>query len=358
LRLSYWLDGTAATFSTWAGIVTKYETARRTAIRLDDEGPLQDTVQVDQGGAYTPMALRKKRNLSLADLKAQARNIEQGVAPKWTRFILITADVQKGRFVCQATAFGEGAERQIIDRFDLVNPPPTAPRAEGRALAPELYIEDWDVLLPLLDKVYPLEGEDYGLRPMALGCDFHGEPGVSDRATEFWQARRAANEVQRWYMIRGHGGFKVADRASYRSPARAANGAEARDIILLNLATDRLKDSVYASTQRPDGGPGAMHVGAWMTDAHLTELTAEIRTGKGYEKRKGMVRNETVDLSVYALGLAEYKGLNRFDVKRPPAWARLGPSNENAVKLEADGSAPAKVMRKPVAAPPRPTSMF
>lgn len=346
-RLSYWLDGTAAAFSTWARLVEKFETAKKTFAELSDEGPLEVTVNTDQGSPYLPRALKEKRNLTLKELKDQLRDLPRGIAPNWTRFVVLSADVQKGRFVVQATAFGDGAERQIIDRFDVHEPPEDAPRAESRTIDPARYVEDWAALIPHLEKVYPLDGLSYGLRPMAMACDFHGEPGVSDRATKFWQGRRAAGEMSRWYMVRGHGGFKVLDRVWYKAPSRAANGAAARDIKLLNVATDRLKDSVYAATQRPDGGPGAMHVGAWMAEEHLVELTAEIRLSKGYDKRKGMVRNETIDLSVYALGLAEFKGLNRIDPAKPMPWARLGPSNEYAVSISSDGEA------KPVPGKPK-----
>lgn len=357
-RVSYMLNGAAAAFASWARLVSKYETARRAKEATGDEEPLKVTVNTDQGMPYLPDAMRAEAALTVADLKADRLKIAQKVAPDWTRFLTVGVDVQKGRFVVQVMAYGIDGERVPIDRFDLHTPPPDAPRAAERILEPEKYIEDWEVLRPLLTTAYPVEGADYALTPIGVACDFHGQPGVSDKANEFWDARKADGERDKWFFVRGHGGFKVDGRVWYRQPTRASSGQKARSIWLLNIATDKLKDTLFAALARVEGGPGAQRVPEWMSDEQLKEFTAEHRKATGYEKRPGMVRNEAIDVSVYAQALAEHKGLTRLQsVEVLPAWALGGPQNENAVPLTAEGAPVPEPERKTPAKPRAPTRM-
>ncbi|CUH66826.1 Bacteriophage tail assembly protein [Thalassovita gelatinovora] len=338
-RISWMMNGAAASFASWARLVSKYETARRALKATGDEEPLKVTINTDQGMPYLPMALKVEAALTIADLKADRLKIPQKVAPSWTRFLVVSVDVQKGRFVVQVMAYGLDGQRVPIDRFDLHTPPPTAPRASDRMLEPEKYIEDWEVLRPLLTSAYPVEGADHGLTPLAVACDFHGQPGVSDKANQFWDARVADGERDKWFFIRGHGGFKVDGRIWYKQPTRANSGEKARSIWLLNIATDKLKDTLFAALSRVEGGPGSQRVPEWMGDDHLKEFTAEHRKPTGYEKRKNMPRNEAIDLSSYAQALAEHKGLKRLTSQAAlPDWALSGLANSNAVPLETDGT--------------------
>lgn len=336
-RLSYHLNGAAAAFASWARLVSKYETARRAYGISQDENALQVTVNTDQGLPYMSRAMSGEGELSVEDLRALARPLKQGIAPAWARFLIASVDVQGNRFDVMITAFGIDGRRAVIDRFDLHNPPPDAPNAADRILSPAKYLEDWAVLRDLLTTPYPVEGEGFALVPMAVGCDFHGEPGVSDRATAFWQARRADGEVSRWFMIRGHGGFKVDGRHWYKAPTRGNDGRKARDIKLLNVATDRFKDTVFAGLGREDGGAGALILGDWLPDERLKEFCAEARTATGWKPRPNMKRNESIDLSCYAQAVAEHKGLLKLDPARLPPWALGGLMNPFAVALDAGG---------------------
>ena len=347
-RVSYWLNGAAAAFASWARLVSKYETALRTFNAGGDESPLQVTINTDQGLPYLPRAMSDEGALSLEDLRALCRPLAQKVVPSWGRFLIASVDVQQNYFEVQITAFGVDGRRAIIDRYPLKDVPETAPGPADRLLEPHTYIEDWDALLPIMGDVYPVEGQAYGLRVMALACDFHGKPGVSDRATTFWQARRKLGEASKWFFVRGFGGFKVEGRQWYKAPTRASDGKQARDIKLLNIATDKHKDTTFAALSRPDGGPGALILGEWMSDNQLKEFTAEKRGDKGWLKRPNMPRNESIDLSGYAQALADHKGLQKLDPASPQPWALGGLGNPNAVELargEAPQSAPAVASR-------------
>ncbi|MCV6603052.1 MAG: hypothetical protein OIF54_16085, partial [Cohaesibacter sp.] len=76
------------------------------------------------------------------------------------------------------------------------------------------------------------------------------------------------------------------------------------------------------------------------------------RKSSGYELRPGMLRNESIDLSNYALAVAEHKGLLRLvSASSLPDWAKEGWANSYAVALPANDEneptpRPARVKRR------------
>jgi hypothetical protein len=58
-----------------------------------------------------------------------------------------------------------------------------------------------------------------------------------------------------------------------------------------------------------------------------------------------------------ARALAEFKGGGRIDLAKPFPWARLGPSNENAVLVDDAGEVPATAPRAEREAPRLPTKI-
>ncbi|HGG04735.1 MAG TPA: terminase [Aliiroseovarius sp.] len=355
---SYALNGAAATFSNWPDIVSHLEAARQKAAQLGDETDLATVYYTEIGVPFRSTKSEQESDVDLQFLKDHAHTTPKGVAPDWTRFITISFDVQGTYFAMQAMAWGDDGQSQVIDRIDMTQPPATSPNAEkdaeghSRTLAPEKYLEDWDLLPPFADRVWPVEGQTYGLRAVALVVDFQGKPGVSDNAEAFWRQRNRDGHGKRWFVSRGHGGWKQSSRFWHASPERRSGGGKARNIKLLNIATDRVKDTIAAALSKVEGGKGALFTPQWMEDAALEEFIAEERTSKGWAKKKGMVRNEGFDLSVMARALAELLGVLRIDQDAPPAWALTGPDNSFAVALdggEAPGLAAPKTPR-----PPRP----
>lgn len=135
---------------------------------------------------------------------------------------------------------------------------------------------------------------------LVMGWGEQGERVVIDRfpiSQPPDHAPRAKNEDGRYRLI---------------DPGRYAEDAD----VLLELA-----DRAY----QLEGESWALKTEA------LAELLAEQRTAKGYEKKQGVTRNETLDLAVQALATAEHKGLNRINPEAPPDWAVLGPGNAFAV---------------------------
>lgn len=349
---SYAIDGTVATFVSWSELVANFLAARRKAEVLGDEADLSGVWYTDIGRPYRPRHMEREHEIGLQHLKDHGVDAKRGTAPDWTRFIVVSADVQQTRFPVQVTAFGEDGQMQIVDRFELAAPPEGAPGTEAeRALSPAKYAEDWAVLESLATRAWPVRGRDHALRACALAVDFQGEAGVSDNAEAFWIARRKAGDGARWFLSRGHGGFNQSRRVWHEAPERGSRGKRARSVKLLNMAVDRLKDTVFAALAKAEAGAaGALWTPNWMADDQRAELIAEARGAKGWEKRAGMARNETLDLTVQARALAEHKGLLRIDWSAPPPWAVGGLENTYAVLL---GEKPAEEKPQPAAAAAR-----
>ncbi|WP_339112277.1 terminase gpA endonuclease subunit [Thioclava sp. GXIMD2076] len=343
---SYSLNGAAAAFASWEGIVTSYELALRQAEQFGDYTELSRVYFTERGEPYVPHGLQIEGELTTTMLSEQAVRLDRRTAPGWTRFITTSVDVQGNRFEALVMAWGAQGERVIIDRFALAQPPEGAPKArndegEVRALDPGRYAEDAGALTQLAGRTYPVEGQPWALAPCAVAVDFNGPAGWSDHAERFWRGRRKAGEGDLWFLSIGRGGPNLSDQVWYAAPARGSKGRKARAVRLLNMATDRLKDSVMAALGRFERGPGAQHTPDWLEEEHLAELLAERRGPKGYELKAGVKRNETLDLSVQALALAEHKGLSRINWEDPPDWAVLGVANPLAVRLAPEaGEAP------------------
>lgn len=332
---SWALNGAAAAFASWYDLVEKFEAARR---KFEETGDDLDCRQVSYTGIGLPYARRADDldGLSVQVLREAGCEQARGTCPDWTRFVTVSVDVNGSWFAVMVTAWGLDGQRSVVDRFDLREPPETAPRArdhEGRmrAVEPGRYLEDAEVLKDLGQRAWPVQGSGWALRPVAVVVDFNGPPGWSDNAERLWRDRRAAGQGRQWFLSIGRGGFAQASRVWLETPERGSNGKSARSIKLLNVAVDRLKDSVLAALRRLDGGAMSFALPRWLEDERIEELLAESRGERGYEKRRSAQRNETLDLAVQAQAAAELFGLGRLDADNPPNWAVLDDRNAHAV---------------------------
>nr|WP_321459620.1 terminase gpA endonuclease subunit [uncultured Cohaesibacter sp.] len=344
---SYWLKGPCATFQPWGELVFRYLSALEELKRTGDEGPLKTTVTVDQGNAYLPGGLKEEDELTAQKLKDLSEDYPLKIAPAGTRFVTLQIDVQKNSFVCQADAWGVDLERWLIDRFEIVVPPEGAPDADERSIKPPLYLEDWEALLPLFDRVYPVEGADYGLVPLVLDCDSGGEPGVTDNAYKFWRKLRDAKAPnrtglhKRFQLVKG-ASHDRARRAEVAYPESASKGRKvASDIPLMFISRGELKDAVAASLLRKEPGPNKYHLSKHLPDAVFAELSAERKTAKkGWEKKSGTQPNEALDLACYGRASTIVLGVEKMDWSNPQVWAIDGPANINAVQIVSDEPEP------------------
>ncbi|MVO14818.1 terminase gpA endonuclease subunit [Parasedimentitalea huanghaiensis] len=329
---SWALNGAAATFSNWSSMVARYLDAVREVEEMDDDLALGRFMYTEVGLPYARASEDDDGDLNVTALKEKQQLVQRGVAPAWVRFITVSVDVQGTYFTVQATGWGVDGTRTVIDRFDLTQPPPlTEGEIPKRKLDPGKYPGDWAVLVELGHMLWVVDGADCALRALALGVDFQGQPGVSDNAEEFWRKRVKAGEGSRWFLTRGHGGFKQRDRVWHEAPERSNKKNKGRRIKLLNMATDRLKDSVAAALMRAPGDRRSFPLPEFLSDDHMAEFCAEERLEKGWALKHGQKRNESFDLSVQAQAMAEHKGLRRINLEAPPNWATLGDGNPHWV---------------------------
>lgn len=60
---------------------------------------------------------------------------------------------EKSRFVVQVMGYGPNRQRWVMDRYNIKY----SARGGDDRVDPATFDEDWDLLLPLIDKSYPLD---------------------------------------------------------------------------------------------------------------------------------------------------------------------------------------------------------
>lgn len=350
---SYWLPGPAAALAPWSRLVSRVLEAEAAFEARGDESALKAVYNTELGLPYLPRALSDAEALSADSLRRGATSDPWGVAPAETAFLTAAVDVQKGRFVVQVCAWRADLSRVLIDRFDIVTPPPSAPVPEGRALSPGRYCEDWDALLPIFDRVYPVAGADHGLKPLSVICDAGGEAGVTPNAYAFYRRQRR-DRPRRFRLVRGRSG-DTARRAHVARPdsSHAGKRHAARDVQIVWAGVDRLKDEISASLLRGPGGARKLSIPETAPADVFDEAAAERRGAKGWEKRPGLARNEALDLFVYDLAQVIALEAEALSPERPPAWATPGAANAMAAPLPEAGTPAAPADTSPAPAPPR-----
>jgi phage terminase large subunit GpA-like protein len=346
--VSYWLKGPCAAFQPWAQLVSQYLTALDTFATTGSEEKLKTTVNVDQALPYKPQTTESETELSPDQLRGKPAPIAAKIVPAAARFVVLSVDAQSNRFVVQADAFGVGLERWMIDRFDIHQPPQSAPGAATRAIAPPLYAEDWKALDDLLATSYAIEGSASRLLPMALIVDSGGAPGTTQNAYAWWRAARKTFGRRRVFLVKGLGGVDRQPRAIEREPEKIdqtrqtkSNPRRRKTVHVVFAASDVLKDEVAVALARKMPGPGAYHLASGLPAEVYTELCAERRSDDGWEMKAGQRRNEAFDCAYYGKALAIVLGAESIDWNAPPAWA--APFEANAwVQRAANDDPPAE----------------
>jgi phage terminase large subunit GpA-like protein len=322
---SFWMEGPAAGFATWKDIIWKYLSALREYDRTKDETALKATIMTDQGKPYAPMS--EKSGLLPEHLKARAVEAKVGEVPKDVRFLVASVDVQKGAFVVQVHGIASEFDIYVIDRFTINK----SKRLDGAGLveplSPSSFGEDWQVLVDaVITKSYPIEGTESFMSIKATACDSGGEEGVTANAYTFWRwlKDKTPNLHTRFHLVKG-ASTPTAPRVSvtYPDSTRKDRHSGARgDVPVLKINSNIVKDQAHAMLERPSLGGAGVTFATGLDDNFYAELTAEIRTHKGWTNKKRL-RNESWDLLVYciALCLSPSVGVELIDWQSPPSWA-------------------------------------
>ncbi|MCZ4274001.1 terminase gpA endonuclease subunit [Maritalea porphyrae] len=329
---SHWMQGPAAAFSTWKQLVQRFLEGVEHYRKTGDEGPLKTTVNVDRGEPYLPRAMSKSGALTVNDVRKKVIQLAERTAPGNTRFITIVVDVQGAYFICHADAWADGLERTLIDRFRIFKPIDDA----DRPFDPARYHEDWLTLDALLKREYRVDGTEFSLVPIVVASDSAGEPGVTEKAYEYWRRKQSEGLGDRFRLLKGNsnktGDVSTQRRAYTKQIERSSNGKKAAtDISLIWVGTDILKDEVTASLRRTEPGAGSYHISSQIDVDAYAEFCAERRTAKGWQMKPGVKRNEALDLSCYGKAVVIVIGAEKIDPSNPPDWALPVPQNSCTV---------------------------
>ena len=325
---SFWMEGPAAAYQTWAQLIFKYLTAEQEYQTTGSEETLKAVINTDFGRPYLPRTALEQRKGE--HLEQRAEDIPERTVADGVEFLVATVDVQGGRhrrFVVQITGYGCMGERWVVDRFNIRYSLRNDDCGESRPLNPASYPEDWDLLLTdVLNKTWALASEpSKRMALMAMAVDSGGEDGVTDNAYRFWRKCRREGEGKRVYLFKGdsHKREKLITRTWPDNTGRSARRANAAgDVPLFLIQTDVLKDRVNNALWRDAPGPNYIHFPAWIGSWFYDELTYEERSPEGRWRKPGRGANEAFDLLVYADALVILHGYEKIKWPDAPSWAR------------------------------------
>ena len=325
---SFWMEGPAAAYQTWAQLIYKYLTAEQEYESTRSEETLKTVINTDFGRPYLPRASLEQRKSEL--LEQRAEDVPKRSVPDGVQFLTATVDVQAGRdrrFVVQVTGYGSMGARWIVDRYNIRYSLRCDGNGESIQVDPASYPEDWDLLLTdVFEKTWPLASDpSKGMRLMSMAVDSGGEDGVTDNAYKFWRRCRREGLGKRIYLFKGDSvrRSKLIQRTFPDNTGRSTRRAQATgDVPLYLLQTDALKDRVNNALWRDSPGPGYVHFPAWLGSWFYDELTYEERSNEGKWSKPGRGANEAFDLLVYADALAILSGYEKIKWPSAPEWAR------------------------------------
>lgn len=350
---SFWMEGPAAAYQTWAQLIYKFLTAEQEYEATRSEETLKTVVNTDFGRPYLPRSSMEQRKSEL--LEQRAEDVPKRSVPDGVCFITATVDVQAGRnrrFVVQVTGYGAMGERWLVDRYNIKQSLRCNGNGESQQIDPASYPEDWDLLLTdVFNKTWPLASDPTkGMRLMAMGVDSGGEDGVTDNAYKFWRKCRRDGLGKKVYLFKGDSTTRaqLIKRTMPDNTNRTGRRAlAAGDVPLYLLQTNALKDRVNNALWRESPGPGYVHFPSWLGSWFYEELTYEERAVDGKWSKPGRGANEAFDLLVYADALVILHGYEKIKWPDAPEWAQRDTWTESLPGEDAASPLPATIA-KPV----------
>ncbi|MFA0690617.1 terminase gpA endonuclease subunit [Vibrio splendidus] len=331
---TFWFEGVVAAYQNWESLVYRYLNAQQRFDDSGDEESLKSFFNVDIGRSYIMQG--RGVDIGAHELMERAESYSKKVVPTGGRFLMMSIDVQGGknsRFIVQAHVYGEGLQRWVIDRFEIL----TNPNRDDERVNPALYPEDWDVLIDqVITKTYPLaDGSGRSMKPVLTVCDSGGSAEIRDgkttTVTEFsYQFYKRLKEKRLEHLFRLAKGASrdQIDLVKEVYPDKRSQHAHG-EIPLLLLSPNRLKNRVATSFEREEFGARFFHLPAWAEREWFEELTAEFINEQGVWECPPKTRNESFDLCAYAEAGMHYKGGDDIDWSNPPAWAADWQFNSN-----------------------------
>jgi phage terminase large subunit GpA-like protein len=330
---SFWLNGVAAAFITWAGLVMTYLNSTREYQRTGSEEALKKFYNNDLGVPYIPAGVQTERLPEV--LKSRAEALPEREVPSDVRFLIATVDVQKNMFVVQVFGIlpGDPFDMVVIDRFQIIKSKRDDVDGDKIWVKPGAYLEDWDLITEqVINAKYPLsDGSGRVMQMRAVGCDSGGREGVTTNAYNYYRKLKAEGLSGRFHLLRGDNTLGIPRaRIAFPDSNRRDRMAAARgDVPIIQLNSNMLKDTLQGRLESTTPGKGMVRFPAWLPDHFFVELCAETRTPKGWEATIRR-RNEAWDLCYYAIGLCVSPVLRveQIDWNSPPGWASPWATND------------------------------
>ncbi len=214
--------------------------------------------------------------------------------------LMLTAgvDVQKDRIECEVVGWGKGHESWSIDyKIFYGSPGLEITTEEQYDTDAEPLMNIWEELATYLERSF-IGATTYAHRIQCAAIDEGYLPHIVRKFCRKYISRR-------WYPVKGVGGHAVPILS------RAAKPKYGPKLPIFNVGTNAAKDEVFLSLQETRPGPGYCHFPArepYINEAHQKQLCSEravthSRSGityRVYEKVSPNVRNEALDVRVYA----------------------------------------------------------
>lgn len=332
---SFWLKGVAAAFITWQDLVLKYLNAEMEYANNGSQDALKVTVNTDQAEPYLPRG--QETNRLAEDLQGYAQPLPEKKVPANVRALVATCDVQKNRWEVQIHGIvpGNPFDVAVVDRFAIVKSNRKDDDGERLWVKPAEFAEDWDLLLTeVIERRYELEDGSGTMGIAFTTCDSGGREGVTNNAYLFYMRLKAKGKADRFMLNKGDPLPNCPRvRISYPDSQRKDRMAKARgEVPVMMFNVNMLKDMLNGMlpyTDSKDGkevNPDRIVFPDWLDSSFYEELTAEVRTIKGWENLHGR-RNETWDLLVYLLGVLLHRKVEHVSWDSPPPW--LAPWDKN-----------------------------
>jgi phage terminase large subunit GpA-like protein len=311
-----------------------------------DDKTLRQVMVKQWGHIYT--APKAVGSLEAKDLAGRAEHsLKRGIVPAGVRYLVLVIDCQIAHFEWLLRGFGVKGESWVIDT--------------GRVAAdPATKSDDWDKLLELMEKPWPLEGDassegkmGRGMKVRGVGFDSGGQAGVTLQAYLAWARWRKEKKARYLGKAQGRDVFTIMPMkgastaraarllVTYPDTARKANKrAGGGNVPTAFFNTNDFKDDLAGQLGKADQGPLYVHIPASFCskeEPHVwfEQLTAEVRDKRGrWDKKVSTARNEALDLMVMSDVIAYLHGARRIDWDKPPSWADAWDKNSQIVAAE------------------------
>jgi phage terminase large subunit GpA-like protein len=358
----FWIVGVMSPFIIGGigGLARERVKAERARDISGDDDGLRQVIVKQWGFPYSPR--RAVGSVEARDLVERVEPVlELGKVAHGVRFLTLALDTQVYGWDYLVRGWGVAGESWIVDYGRIAGQNPKT----GKPIDPATSPEDWDLLLDLFHRTYPL-ADDSGrvMKIRAMAFDSQGGPGVAAQAYGAWKRWRKAGQARLLGKIGGREVWTIlptkglprlsAPRlaVAYPDTSRLANKAAGRGEVPQGQFNPNLfKDDLTGQLKTGAPGPWFVHFPAALKSKQephtfFEQLVAERQLPNGaWEKIASSARNEALDLMVLNHVAAHLHGLSRIDWVNPPAWAADWADNPNVFN-------PAEVLAAAKAADP------